>query len=106
MAVALLILLAILLLLVLGWVVVGLAFKLLWWVLVGLVIGALARLILPGRQALGLLATAGAGIVGALVGGILADALDVGGILQFLLAVVVAATLVYVLERRGGVAGA
>ena len=106
MAVALVVLLAILLLLVLGWVVVGLAFKLLWWALVGLAVGALARLILPGRQSLGLLATAGAGIVGALLGGILADALDLGGVLQLVLAVAVAATIVVLLERRSGVAGA
>ena len=81
---------------VLGWLVVGLALKLLWWALLGLVIGALARLIVPGRQAIGWLATAGAGVAGALLGGIIADALGFGDILQFVLAVGVAAALIAV----------
>jgi uncharacterized membrane protein YeaQ/YmgE (transglycosylase-associated protein family) len=99
----LLVILAIVVLLVVGWAVVGLALKLLWWALLGLVIGALARLILPGRQAIGWLATAGVGIAGALLGGIIADALEWGGVLQFLLAVAVAAALIAVLggARRG-----
>ena len=90
----LIVILAIVAVVVLGWLVVGLALKLLWWALIGLVIGALARLLLPGRQAIGLLATAGAGVVAALLGGIIADALDVGGFLQFVIAVGVAAALV------------
>ena len=73
---------------------VGLAFKLLWWALIGLVIGGLARLILPGRQNLSLLATAGAGVAAALLGGIVANALDLGGLLQFLVAVALAVALV------------
>ncbi len=93
----LLILLVIVVLVVVGWAVVGLALKLLWWALVGLVIGALARLILPGRQAIGWLATAGAGVGGALLGGIVADALDLGTVLQFIVAVLVAAGLIAVL---------
>ena len=89
-----LIVIAIIVLLVVGWAVVGLAFKLLWWALIGLAIGALARLILPGRQAIGLLGTAGAGIAGALLGGIIGDALGVGTIIQFLIAIAVAAGLI------------
>ena len=57
---------------------VGLALKLLWWALVGLVTGALARLILRGKQSIGLLATAAAGIAGALLGGNVGHALDLG----------------------------
>ena len=90
----LIVLLAVVALLVLGWIVVGLAFKLLWWALIGLVIGALARLILPGKQSISLLATAGAGIAAALLGGIVAHALDVGSILQFVIAVAVAIALI------------
>jgi uncharacterized membrane protein YeaQ/YmgE (transglycosylase-associated protein family) len=99
----LLVILAIVVLLVVGWAIVGLAFKLLWWALLGLVIGALARLILPGRQAIGWLATAGVGIAGALLGGIIADALEWGSVVQFLVAVAVAAALIAVLggARRG-----
>ena len=93
----LLVILAIVVLLIIGWAVVGLALKLLWWALLGLVIGALARLILPGRQAIGWLATAGAGIAGALLGGIIADALGFGSVLQFIVAVGVAAALIALL---------
>jgi uncharacterized membrane protein YeaQ/YmgE (transglycosylase-associated protein family) len=92
----LLILVAIILLIVIGAAVIGLVLKLLWWALLGLLIGALARLVIPGRQAIGWLATALVGIAGALLGGIVADALDVGGLVQFLIAVVVAAVLVMV----------
>lgn len=39
------------------------------WVVAGLVVGAIARLLVPGRQPLGILATIALGIVGAIVGG-------------------------------------
>jgi len=88
------ILLAIIAVVVIGWIVVGLALKLLWWALIGLVIGALARLILPGKQNLSLVATAGAGVAAALIGGIIAHALDLGSVLQFLIATAIAVALV------------
>jgi uncharacterized membrane protein YeaQ/YmgE (transglycosylase-associated protein family) len=94
MSIIVIVLLAIVALFVLGAVVIGLTLKLLWWALVGLVIGALARLALPGRQTVGLLATALFGVAGALLGGIIADAVDVGTILQFVIAVAVAAALI------------
>lgn len=46
--------------------------------LVGLVVGALARLILPGRQAIGLLATIAVGIVAALLGTWLTNEMGIG----------------------------
>jgi len=70
---------------------VGLAFSLLWLALTGLVIGALGRLILPGRQDISLVATALVGIAASLLGGILANLFDVGSIIEFLVAVVLAA---------------
>lgn len=97
MPVLLIVVLAIVVLLVLGWLIVGLVFKLLWWALIGLVIGALARLVLPGRQAIGWLWTIGAGVAGALLGGIVADAIGVGNIIQFLISIIVAAALIAVL---------
>jgi uncharacterized membrane protein YeaQ/YmgE (transglycosylase-associated protein family) len=45
------------------------------WLIVGLVAGALARLIVPGRDPMGLLATVVLGLAGSLVGGFLADLL-------------------------------
>jgi uncharacterized membrane protein YeaQ/YmgE (transglycosylase-associated protein family) len=94
----LLILLGLLLLFVLGFVVVGLAIKLFWWALIGLVIGALARLVLPGKQSIGLLWTVLAGVAASLLGGIVAHVLDLGGFLQFVVAVAVAAGLVALLS--------
>jgi uncharacterized membrane protein YeaQ/YmgE (transglycosylase-associated protein family) len=94
MSIVVIVLLAIVALFVLGAVVIGLTLKLLGWALIGLVIGALARLALPGRQTVGLLATALFGVAGALLGGIIADAADVGTILQFVIAVAVAAALI------------
>ena len=41
------------------------------WVLLGLVAGALAKFIMPGRQGGGLILTTVLGVVGALVGGLL-----------------------------------
>ena len=42
-----------------------------WMMIIGLVVGALARLLVPGRQPMGWIATALLGIVGAYVGGTL-----------------------------------
>jgi uncharacterized membrane protein YeaQ/YmgE (transglycosylase-associated protein family) len=89
-----LVLLALVLAIVLGVAVIGLALKLLWWALVGLAIGLLGRLILPGRHATGWLGTILAGIGGAILGGVVGDAFDVAGILQFVLAVIFAALLI------------
>ena len=42
-----------------------------WWMIIGLVAGGLARAIVPGRQAMGLLKTMILGMVGSLLGGFL-----------------------------------
>lgn len=96
MALVLVLLAVVVVLVLLGWAVVGLALKLLWWALIGLLIGAIARLVLPGRQAIGWLATAAAGIAGALLGGIVAEALDFGDLAQFIVAVAIAAAVIAV----------
>ena len=77
--------------LLLAGALVGLVFELLWLVITGLVIGALGRLVLPGQQQIGLLATALVGIAASLLGGILADVFDTGWLIQFLVAVALAA---------------
>lgn len=45
------------------------------WVIVGLIAGALAKLIYPGHQGGGIIATIGLGLLGALVGGWIGSAL-------------------------------
>ena len=42
-----------------------------WWIIIGLVAGALARLVMPGRDPMGIIATIVLGIVGSLLGGLL-----------------------------------
>jgi uncharacterized membrane protein YeaQ/YmgE (transglycosylase-associated protein family) len=83
----------------------GVVWSLVWYGIVGLVIGALGRLVVSGRQDMGLLETALFGVVGSLLGGIIAnDVLDVGWLGQFLTAVIVAAILVLIFgagARRG-----
>jgi uncharacterized membrane protein YeaQ/YmgE (transglycosylase-associated protein family) len=73
------------------------AWTLIWYSIVGLVIGGLGRMLVSGRQELGLVETALFGIAGALLGGIVAnDVLDLGWFGQFLTAVIIAALLVLV----------
>ena len=85
------ILLVVVLVLLLAGSLIGLAFSLLWLVLTGFVVGALGRLVLPGRQNVSLVATALIGIAASLLGGILANLFDVGWLIQFLVAVALAA---------------
>lgn len=42
-----------------------------WWLIIGLIAGFVARAIVPGRDAMGVLGTIVLGIVGSLVGGFL-----------------------------------
>ena len=60
------------------------------FIVFGLVVGALARLIKPGRQRLSLLATLLLGLAGSVIGGVVANLLGTGNIweLNFLGAVV------------------
>lgn len=69
----------------------------------GLIIGALARLIKPGKQSLGLLATLGLGLAGSVIGGLIAQFFNSGDIFElnvigFVLAVVAAVLLIGVAE--------
>jgi uncharacterized membrane protein YeaQ/YmgE (transglycosylase-associated protein family) len=50
-------------------------FSILGWIIFGLIVGALAKLVMPGRDPGGILVTIGLGIVGALVGGWLGRAI-------------------------------
>ena len=64
----------------------------------GLIIGALGRLAIPGRQPMGCLMTVLVGIGGSLLGGLVGEALfnRPGG---FILAVLCSAGIVYVISR-------
>jgi uncharacterized membrane protein YeaQ/YmgE (transglycosylase-associated protein family) len=74
------------------------------WIIWGLVIGLIARLLLPGRQAIGLLWTIVLGIAGAVIGGLLATAIGVGDADEFdfgsfLIAVATSMLLLYLVIR-------
>jgi uncharacterized membrane protein YeaQ/YmgE (transglycosylase-associated protein family) len=70
----------------------------------GLIIGLLARLLLPGRQKIGLLWTLALGVVGSLIGGTIANLLNTGDIWElnvigFVAAVAASVVLLSVAER-------
>jgi uncharacterized membrane protein YeaQ/YmgE (transglycosylase-associated protein family) len=73
------------------------------WLLIGLVVGGLARLLVPGRQHIGLLLTIGIGIVAALLGGIITTVIIGAGhtVITFIVALVAAALLVSAFTTRG-----
>ena len=75
-------------------------------ILIGIVIGILARLVIPGRQHIGVLMTVLLGIAGALVGGIIASAIGEGDIFELnfigtIVGVVAAILLIAVAEGLG-----
>ena len=53
------------------------------WIVLGLLAGAIAKLIVPGDDPGGIIVTTLIGIVGAIVGGLIASALDIGDIDDF-----------------------
>jgi uncharacterized membrane protein YeaQ/YmgE (transglycosylase-associated protein family) len=77
------------------------------FIVAGLVIGALARLIKPGRQNLGLVATLVLGLAGSVIGGLVANLLGTGDIFElnvlgFIVAVIAAVLLIGVAESVAG----
>ena len=77
------------------------------FIVFGLVVGALARLIKPGKQNLSILMTLGLGIVGSLIGGIVATLLGTGSftelnILGAIVAIIAAVLLVGTAEGMSG----
>jgi uncharacterized membrane protein YeaQ/YmgE (transglycosylase-associated protein family) len=76
-----------------GGIIAGLA-AVVWYAVVGLIIGAVARLLVKGTRGYGIFATILSGIVGAIGGGLIAHALDLGGLLEFVVAVLLAAVVI------------
>ena len=72
----------------------------------GLIIGLLARLLLPGRQRIGMAMTLLLGVLGSVVGGTLANLAGTGNVwelnvLGFIAAVITSIVLLVVAERAG-----
>lgn len=80
------------------------------FIVAGLIIGLLARLILPGRQRIGLLWTLVLGVVGSVVGGVIANLIGSGDVWElnvfgFIVAVAASVALLAAAERTGLGAG-
>lgn len=75
-------------------------------ILIGIVIGVIARLVIPGRQRIGILMTVLLGIGGALIGGTIASAIGEGDIFELnaigtIFGIIAAALLIAVAEASG-----
>lgn len=75
-------------------------------IIIGIIIGVIARLVLPGRQNIGMGMTILLGIAGALVGGIVASLIGTGEIFELniigtLVGIVAAAALIGGAESMG-----
>ncbi|MDQ3979100.1 MAG: hypothetical protein M3314_06045 [Actinomycetota bacterium] len=76
------------------------------FIVFGLVVGILARLLVPGRQHLSVWMTLLLGLVGSVVGGVVANALGTGDIMELnllgaLVAIAAAVVLIVAGERIG-----
>ncbi len=63
------------------------------WIVLGLIAGALGKLIMPGRDPGGIIVTILIGIAGAFVGGFVVSLLGFGSVQEFNLGSIVAATI-------------
>ncbi|ACU37253.1 GlsB/YeaQ/YmgE family stress response membrane protein [Actinosynnema pretiosum subsp. pretiosum] len=77
------------------------------FIVAGLIIGALARLIKPGKQNLSVIATLLLGLVGSVIGGTIANVLGTGdvfelNVLGFIVAVIASVLLIGVAEGLSG----
>lgn len=80
------------------------------FIVFGLVVGVIARLIVPGRQHLTFLMTVGLGLVGSVVGGVVANALGTGDVFELnfigsLVAIASAVVLIVIGDRVGLMTG-
>jgi uncharacterized membrane protein YeaQ/YmgE (transglycosylase-associated protein family) len=57
--------------------------NILWWALFGLIAGAIAKFVMPGKGPGGIILTILLGIVGAIVGGFIGTQLGLGGVSEF-----------------------
>lgn len=74
--------------------------EILGFLLIGLIVGALARLLMPGRDPIGILGTLALGVLGAIIGGYLAGAVfeDTQGV-DWIASIACAALLLFLYRR-------
>lgn len=78
------------------------------FIIFGLIVGVLARLVVPGRQRLSLVMTLLLGLVGSVIGGVVANALGTGDIFELnilgsVVAIAAAVVLIVIGDRAGAV---
>jgi uncharacterized membrane protein YeaQ/YmgE (transglycosylase-associated protein family) len=78
------------------------------FIVFGLVVGIAARLLVPGRQKLTILMTILLGVVGSVIGGLVANALGTGDILELnfvgaVVAILASVVLIVIGERTGAI---
>lgn len=78
-----------------------------WWLIIGLVAGALARLIMPGKDPMGILGTIVLGIIGSIIGGLVSTLIwrpergfQLGGLLLSLLGAIFALWIWRMIQSR------
>ena len=75
------------------------------WIFFGLIVGIVAKLLMPGRDPGGFIVTVAIGVVGALIGGFLGRALGIyheGDPVGFVMAVVGSIILLWIYRRTSG----
>lgn len=76
------------------------------FIIAGLIIGLLARMLLPGEQHIGILWTLMLGVLGSVIGGVIANVVGSGDVWElnvfgFIVAVIAAIALLAAAERSG-----
>ena len=76
------------------------------FVVFGLVVGVLARIVVPGKQELSLLTTVLLGLLGSVVGGLVANAIGTGDLMELnvvgaIVAILASVVLIVIGERTG-----
>ena len=70
--------------------------------IIGLIVGLLARAVMPGRQSIGILWTIVIGILGAFVGNFIGDAISPNTGVHWIMSVLAAVVLLALLSSVGG----